>query len=203
VQRTLSKYKKSEDSQNRVLDAAITVLADLGVTQTSIQDIATAAGLSKGAVHYHFDNKETLLVEVVARCCVLMEARVRSAFEEPGTPIERIRRAMIEMWTLRRDGAREFRVLSELHVLARQNPSIREAFGHAYRRARQQFIDVGFKRLIEMGLRPKVPLAVAPRLVLATLDGLALQHQIDPVSAADEAELLRALETTALAMFEL
>lgn len=198
-----STYRKSEDSQARVLDAAIAVLAGRGITQTSIQDIAEEAGLSKGAVHYHFESKEELLVEVMGRCCANVEARVRGAFEEPGSPIERVRRALVEMWTLRRDGAKEFRVLSELHVLGRQNATIREALGAAYRRARDQIVEIGFKRLVEMGVRPKVPLAVAPRLVIAMLDGLAMQQMVDPVSPADEGELLRALEATTLAMFEL
>jgi TetR/AcrR family acrAB operon transcriptional repressor len=195
-------YKKSEESQHRVLDAAIVVLAERGVTATSIQDIATEAGLSKGAVHYHFDNKEELLVQVLDRCCAIVEMRVRSVFEEPGLPMERVRRAIVEMWTLRRDGAPEFRVLAELHVLARQNATIREAFGAAYRQSRAQIVEIGFKRLLEMGVRPKVSTDVGARLLLATLDGLAMQHMVDPVETGDEAELLRALEATAIALFE-
>jgi len=198
-----STYKKSEESQHRVLDAAISVLAERGVTSTSIQDIATEAGLSKGAVHYHFETKEELLVQVLDRCCDVVESRVRHVFEEQGLPMERIRRAIVEMWALRRDGAPEFRVLSELHVLSRQNKTIREAFGAAYRRSRDQIVEIGFRRLLDMGVRPKVPMNVASRLVLATLDGLAMQHMVEPVSAADEVEILKALETTAMAMFEI
>ncbi len=196
-------YRKSEESQDKVLDAAISALAERGVTSTSMQDIAAVAGLSKGVIHYHFANKEELLVRVVDRCCEIMEKRVRDAFEEPGGPMDRIRRAVVEMWMLRREGAREYRVLSELHVLAASNPSIREAFGKAYRTAREQIVAIGYGQLIALGLRPKVSLAVAPRLLLATLDGLAMQHLVDPVTADEEGELLKAVEATALAMFEL
>jgi AcrR family transcriptional regulator len=196
-------YRKSEGSQERVLDAAIAVLADRGITQTSIQDIAAEAGLSKGAVHYHFESKDELLVEVLSRCCENIEGRVRAAFEAEGAPIDRVRRALLEMWSLRRDGAKEFRVLSELHVLSRQNETIRSAFAGAYRRARDQIVHTGLERLVEMGVRPKVPMPVAARLVLASLDGLAMQQIIDPIPPVEEAELLRALEMSALAMFEL
>jgi AcrR family transcriptional regulator len=198
-----STYKKSEESQGRVVDAAIRVIAERGLAAASVQDIADAAKMSKGAVHYHFDSKDELLERVLARSCEVVEARVRAAFEEPGTPMDRVRRAVLEMWRLRRDPAPEFQVLSELHVMARQNERMRAAMAAAYRRSRDQIVEVGFKRLLELGLRPRVSLAVIPRLLIAALDGLALQHLIEPVSPEEEAEMIRALEAIATATFEL
>ncbi|HSO37027.1 MAG TPA: TetR/AcrR family transcriptional regulator [Labilithrix sp.] len=196
-------YKKSEDSRRQVLDAAIATLAERGLASTSIQDIADAAGLSKGAVHYHFESKDELLQHVLGRCCESVEERVRAVFDEPGSPMDRVRRAIYEMWVVRRDGIPEMRVLSELHMLSRQNVEIRDALGAAMRKAREQIIEVGLNRLIEMGLRPRVSLSVAPRLILATLDGLSVQHEIDPIPPEEEGELLRALEATSLALFEI
>jgi AcrR family transcriptional regulator len=198
-----SGYKKSEDSRRQVLDAAITTLAARGLAATSIQDIADAAGLSKGAVHYHFESKDELLERVLDRCCEGIEARVLAVFEEPGTPLDRVRRAIFEMWAVRRDGIPEMRVLSELHTLSRQNDAIRSSLALALRKAREQIIEIGLSRLIEMGLRPRVPLAIVPRLILATLDGLSLQHSVEPIPPEEEGELLRALEATSLALFEI
>jgi AcrR family transcriptional regulator len=196
-------YKKSEESRRQVLDAAIRTLASKGLAATSIQDIADAAGLSKGAVHYHFQSKDELLERVLDRCCESIEARVREAFDEPGSPMERVRRAISEMWAVRRDGVAEMEVLAELHTLSRQNEGIRKALAQALRKAREQIIEVGLNRLVEMGLRPRVSLSVAPRLILATLDGLSLQHSVEPIPVEEEAELLRALEATSLALFEI
>ncbi len=196
-------YKKSEASRKQVLDAAITTLAARGLAATSIQDIADAAGLSKGAIHYHFESKDELLHCVLERCCESIEARVRSVFEEPGSPTERIRRAIDEMWAVRRDGVPEMRVLGELHTLSRQNASIRKDLAVALRKAREQIIETGLKRLIEMGVRPRVSLTIAPRLILATLDGLSIQHAVDPIPPEEEAELLGALEAQCLALFEI
>ena len=186
-----------------MLDAAVVTLAQRGLASTSIQDIADAAGLSKGAVHYHFESKDDLLQHVLGRCCESVEERVRAVFDEPGSPMDRVRRAIFEMWAVRRDGIPEMRVLSELHTLSRQNVAIRTALGEALKKAREQIIEVGLNRLIEMGLRPRVSLSVAPRLILATLDGLSLQHEVDPIPPEEEGELLRALEATSLALFEI
>src|SRR4029079_16342852 len=57
-------YRKSEDSRRLVLDAAIATLAQRGLASTSIQDIADAAGLSKGANQSHFESKDKRIHDV-------------------------------------------------------------------------------------------------------------------------------------------
>lgn len=198
-----SVYKKSEESRKQVLDAAVAMFAERGISSTSVQDIATAAGLSKGAVHYHFESKDELLQRALEQCRDTVERRVLAAFEEPNLPMDRVRRAIAEMWAVHRDDVAEVRVLAELAILARQNEPIREALAGALRTSRQQIIEIGFSRLIEMGLRPRVPVDVAARLLLAMIDGLALHHRIDPMSLEDEEELLRTIEATMFAVFEL
>jgi hypothetical protein len=107
------------------------------------------------------------------------------------------------MWAVRREATPEYRVLMDMQVVARQNLVMQKALGAALSRARKQMIDVGLSKFVEMGLRPKVSIEIIPRLILATLDGLAVHHYVDPVTPAEELELLRALEATAMALFEL
>lgn len=196
-------YKKSEASREHVLDAAIAVLAKKGIAGTSVQDIADSAGLSKGVIHYHFESKDDLYERVLERCCQVVEARVRAVFSEPGMPLERIHRALTEMWIARRDGVREMRVLTELHGLSRQNRRIKKALAEAMQRSRRQIIETGLEQLVAMGLKPRIPVDMIPRLLLATLDGLALHQEIDPVSKEEDAQVLQALEATAMGLFEL
>lgn len=198
-----SVYDKGKGSQERVLDAAIVTLAKYGIAQTSVQDIADAARMSKGAVHYHFESKDELYERVLARCCETLAARIHRVLEEPGLPMDRVRRALVEMWIVRRDGVPEIRVLNELFVVARQNEGMRRALAAALRDVRRQIVDVGFQRLVELGLRPKMSLDVAARLLLATLDGLAMHHDIEPIGAPEEAEILKAIEATMMAVFEI
>jgi AcrR family transcriptional regulator len=196
-------YKKSEASREHVLDAAIAVLAKNGIAGTSIQDIADSAGLSKGVIHYHFESKDDLYERVLARCCEVIETRIRAVFLEPGTPLERIQRALLEMWNVRRDGLREMRVLTELHGLSRQNKRIKKALADAMQRSRQQIIETGLNELVAMGLKPRIPVAMIPRLLLATLDGLALHQEVDPIAKEDEDTVMNALQVTAMGLFEL
>ena len=61
--RSLTVRRTKEDSQQtrqRILTAARRRFASHGVTRTSLQDIATAAGVTRGAVYWHFVSKRAL-----------------------------------------------------------------------------------------------------------------------------------------------
>jgi AcrR family transcriptional regulator len=52
--------KVIEDKSNRILKAALSLLARKGYENTTINDIADAAGVSRGLLHYYFKDKEDL-----------------------------------------------------------------------------------------------------------------------------------------------
>ena len=51
-----------------VLAAAERVISDHGFVAASVDEIAKAAGLTKGAVYHHFASKEELLLELLEAC---------------------------------------------------------------------------------------------------------------------------------------
>src|SRR5213596_3910794 len=57
--------KRPEASREHLMTAAIDSFARLGYQGTSIDRIARDAGVTKGAVYYHFRDKEQLLFEAV------------------------------------------------------------------------------------------------------------------------------------------
>lgn len=52
-----------ESRQEEILQAALTVVADLGFAATRIGDVAKLLGISTGLVHYHFSSKHHLMAE--------------------------------------------------------------------------------------------------------------------------------------------
>ena len=189
-------YKKSEASKEQVLDAAIRTLATLGYAKTSIGDIAKTAGMSKGAVHYHFESKHDLIAQVLERCAAMLRARVRQAWEVPGEPAERVRRALSEMRRMRRDAMPELRVLADMMAQGLYDASIRKPIAALFEANRKEIVE----QLEAFGVEPTLPLRIVPRLLLGTLDGLALHDFFDPPDAEDDAEIERALETIALSL---
>lgn len=82
-----------------LLDAAFRVFAERGYRAARLDDVAAAAGVTKGAIYYYFDGKEDLLRQAV-------QSRHRTIFSEIGSVLEaerapasaRIRLALRRMW---------------------------------------------------------------------------------------------------------
>jgi TetR/AcrR family fatty acid metabolism transcriptional regulator len=53
--------KSPEDRRQDILDAAVRTFAEKGVSNTTVADIAEAAGVAKGTVYLYFGSKEHLL----------------------------------------------------------------------------------------------------------------------------------------------
>lgn len=56
--------RKSAATRARILDQAARLLSERGYAQTTLGDIAAAAGLKAGSLYYHFESKEDLVYEV-------------------------------------------------------------------------------------------------------------------------------------------
>src|SRR6266542_5759403 len=53
--------KSPEDRRAEILDAAVKVFGEKGVSKATVSDIAEAAGVAKGTVYLYFGSKEQLL----------------------------------------------------------------------------------------------------------------------------------------------
>lgn len=62
-----TRYKKSEDVRNVLLDTTEALLAERGIFGVSVRDITDAAGLRNASVNYHFESKENLFLAVIER----------------------------------------------------------------------------------------------------------------------------------------
>ncbi len=72
--------RTKEDAQatrQQLLQAAQRVFAEKGVSRTSLQDIAQAAGASRGAIYWHFKNKADLFSAMMDEAILPMEQAMR------------------------------------------------------------------------------------------------------------------------------
>jgi AcrR family transcriptional regulator len=86
--------------RNVIVAAAVTVFARQGFSDTSIQEVATEAGVAPTAVYYHFSGKEELFEAALRNVLdainqVVAEAR---ADDEPGDP-ELLAHVISAVWT--------------------------------------------------------------------------------------------------------
>ncbi|MCA9904828.1 MAG: TetR/AcrR family transcriptional regulator [Anaerolineae bacterium] len=59
--------KRHAARQQKILDAAFTLITHYGYDKTTVDDIARAAGISKGAIYLHFKSKEALFEALLLR----------------------------------------------------------------------------------------------------------------------------------------
>ena len=84
----------SGTTKSRILEAAQTLLSSHGYESTTIDDIITAAGVTKGAFYHYFKSKEHLCEVIIEQTHAAYQALVESLPAE-AQPIERLR-AMLE-----------------------------------------------------------------------------------------------------------
>jgi AcrR family transcriptional regulator len=159
----------------RILHAAARRIVAGGVSSLSMQDVADAAGVSKGLIHYHYHDKETLLARLIEWVTRESVARERQALAA-STP----RTAVDDLWTWV-DGELErghLRVLLELsqergHLVA---DAIRDSA-----RERRIAAEATVTRLFGvLELRPRVPVPLLADVIVAFYDGLAVHAALEP-----------------------
>ena len=61
----MSRRRSSEASIEKIELAALRLFSDKGYSNTSLEEVATCAGFTKGAVYYYFKTKEAVLVHLL------------------------------------------------------------------------------------------------------------------------------------------
>jgi len=153
----------------RILDTAARCVATRGAAAVSLADVAAEAGVSKGLIHYHFRDKETLLVRLVDELAEGVVARERTALEghSPATTID-----ALWSWLERELTHGTIRVLLELSLAS--YPTVREAALRAARQRRAAAAETIGRLFGMLGLRPRLPASLLAEASVAFTDGLAI-----------------------------
>ena len=76
----------------RILDAAIAVIAEHGYASSRVTDIAARARVADGTIYLYFQNKEELLMEAINTAFAGFLTRARADLQQLHDPRERLRR---------------------------------------------------------------------------------------------------------------
>ncbi len=75
----MSRPANAEPKRKQIVEALMSVMATSGYDGATIPMIAKSAGLTSGLVHYYFDSKQSILIELVLHLVRLVDARFQSA----------------------------------------------------------------------------------------------------------------------------
>lgn len=186
IKKPPSRAARTEANGERLLEAARAVFVRRGYMLATLDEIAAAAGLTKGAVYARFASKADLLLALVARRIDERLADLRS-LPPPHSAAEEAD-GIFRQWLQRsRDAAWNLLVL-EFRVAAARD----RALNARYRALHQRLVD-GVAERVAMGAAAagaslREPAAQIARAGLAFANGLLLERAV-----ASEDELPEAL----------
>ena len=171
--------QEARATRSHLLDTAELVFEQRGVSGTTLNDIAKAAGLTRGAIYWHFTDKADLFNAMMERVTLpLEETRETRGFAGPQTTLQQMRDSFVDV--LRKMAAdpqlkRVFDIATQKVEYVGEMNAVRER-RLAMRDGCLADIERAFRRAVRSGTIPK---GIAPRSaalgMIALFDGL-LQH---------------------------
>lgn len=120
-----SQEERRAETRVRLLEAAIDCLVELGWQATTTPEVAKRAGLTRGALQYHFPSRADLLADVAMYISEQFHDDIRAAVTELPSGPERTRGAIDMMW--RAYTGRRAIAHTEVWVAARTDPDLHAA----------------------------------------------------------------------------
>jgi AcrR family transcriptional regulator len=180
----------ASSARERILRAAVELIAERGIGGARIAQIAKAAGVSTALVHYHFRTREVLLAETLDYAFDLASAvRLRPAGEhgEAGSAAKRLADVVEQSLPTTDPGRREWQLWAELWLGAARDPSLRPIAAQMYVRYRT-WIATAVAEGVAAGEFAPVDPGETADLAMALIDGLGLRVLLgDPSMPLDRA----------------
>jgi TetR/AcrR family acrAB operon transcriptional repressor len=163
----------AEQTRQDLLDAALTIFSQKGYTAARLEDIAEAAGVTRGAIYHHFGSKSELFLALLEEATAVGNSAIDRAVSEGGTFVEVLSRILVYTFNLVEDDRR----FSEVMALQLTTPDVDALAQRRYDEAQElvQSISGFFRVIIEQGeLRPDLDPEIAARAFLGFQNGLAM-----------------------------
>lgn len=164
------------ETRNRILDAAENVFYEKGVSNTSLDDIAKAASVTRGAIYWHFKNKSDLFVAMCERVHVPIEEMGQANAEESvADPLGDLRKGCIYLLkeaVSNPHSRKVFEIIFHKCELVEANEAISSKQRECFSRGTATIERILCNAVSKGQLPADLDTALAANLLHATLDGL-------------------------------
>ena len=170
---------RREEVRRRLLDAALPVFVEHGYAGARLSDIARAAGFTKGAVYSNFGSKQELFAVLLAeRAATVTESALREAAQEDDLDAVAARVGALLAAQVVAD-PKWHGLVVEFTLQAARDAEVGAVYVERRRAQRAALAEVLRERAAALGLS-RVDVDSAALVLLAVLNGLALEHAVDP-----------------------
>ncbi|MFW6113731.1 MAG: TetR/AcrR family transcriptional regulator [Actinomycetota bacterium] len=175
---TVEEKPNAQKAQD-IIAAAYQVMLENGFAGASIRNIAGRAGVSKYMIHYYFEDKETLMVEVVKEVVRGIDRNIKETFERYPTNWERIDKGIRDWWEEFKKDPGPLSILQDSVIQGRRIPEINQRIVVFYRGVVEDLAEAIMSDDTSGKMTGERARAAVIHL-FSTLDGLALQYMRDP-----------------------
>jgi AcrR family transcriptional regulator len=182
----LTREQSKANTRERLLAAARSAFAESGFHGASVEEIATRAGFSTGALYSNFDGKEDLFLVLMEREIEEHSREIAQAVAERPSVSERATGGARRWMTMIERESELLLLFMEFWAYGVREPSVRPKVAERFAQVRRlltSLIEDGAREFeLELAL-PAEQLAIA---VDALADGIARQRLADPEAVPDE-----------------
>jgi TetR/AcrR family transcriptional regulator, acrAB operon repressor len=176
--------EEAQATRNLILDTAEVVFHEQGVSRTTLNDIALAAGLTRGAIYWHFKDKADLFNAMMERVTLPLEETAYAGEDESlADPLAHMRDNFIQALRLT-VGSPQVRRVFEIAIHRVEYVEETSAVRDRHLATRDRFLEHakrGITLAIRRGLLPKrIPAKAAAIGLHALIDGLIQNWMLDP-----------------------
>ena len=160
---------KSRRTRIRILDEALRLIAETGYGAATNAALAEAAGITRGAMLYHFPTREALVEAVIAHIQSQRSAQFRASADSLPNGSDVTDHAIETYWELLRKPA--FVAFAELETAARTDPVVATLIAPAQAEFDRAQIGDHFLKMLHAGAGPRFQ--ASRDLARFMLEGLA------------------------------
>jgi AcrR family transcriptional regulator len=183
--RKLTPEMRRDQIRTYLLEAAAAVFAARGFHGATLDEIAQAAGFTKGAIYSNFGSKEDLFLALVEQREQAMLEQFFSA-AAPGATTAEVIEAVSEVYRRLTPTTTEWALWEEFLLYSLRNPELRAKLDATGKAAFAALVAMVGQRFDEAGVTPPVAVEDMARLYLAIFDGLARQRALNPDEVPDD-----------------
>lgn len=173
-------------TRNSLLDAAEHLFQANGVSRTSLNDIATAAGTTRGAIYWHFKDKADLFNAMMERVTMPLECTLENTARDASSnanPLHLLRESMIG--ALRQTATDEqtrrvFEVATHKVEYVTEMQAVRDRHLQVRNECMAMTEKALHEAVLRQGIQLPLPLPTAALGLHVIIDGLIQNWLLDP-----------------------
>ncbi len=176
-----TRERRVEHTRNLLLDAAEKLFAERGLGRASLEDIADAAGYTRGAIYAHFGSKEELFLAVIER----QRQRFLDGFADVISSFHQLSDLNLDELSTRwrelmsGDSEQAAALGHEFTLYLLRHPEARERVAAQRAETVRWLADYIADGAKQIGGTLTVPASTLARVILATNEGITLHSHVD------------------------